>query len=205
MDCVGGGWEVEIFQGGAGAGSAGGCLSVVDVPLIISDKFQQSIVYVNVEVLQIQVHRHSGGLFRCAAVQKTGDIPQLQFLDKVYDTRCCTMTGGLVDRMLSAGYGGDEGFFGLFQVIFRAPPGCPGVERHFTKPSMAKSSSSSSKDVDTDTLSEWPHKKQPQTKNNQQPTTNNQQPTNNPPTTHHPPTHHSLGVADPLDVGTGAQ
>ena len=31
----------------------------------------------------------------------------------------------------SAGYGGGEGIFGAFCAIFRAPPGCPGVERQF--------------------------------------------------------------------------
>ena len=39
--------------------------------------------------------------------------------------------------------GGDEGSFGRFFSIFRAPPGCPGVERQFSEPSMTKSSSSS--------------------------------------------------------------
>ena len=28
-------------------------------------------------------------------------------------------------------YGGDDGLFDAFCVIFRAPPGCPGVERQF--------------------------------------------------------------------------
>ena len=36
------------------------------------------------------------------------------------------------------GGGGDEGV-----GIFRAPPGCPGVERQFSEPSMMKSSLSS--------------------------------------------------------------
>ena len=33
-----------------------------------------------------------------------------------------------------------DGFFLAFLAFFRAPPGCPGVERHFSEPSMAKSS-----------------------------------------------------------------
>ena len=37
-------------------------------------------------------------------------------------------------------YGGDDWVFDAFCVIFRAPPGCPGVERQFLEPSMAKSS-----------------------------------------------------------------
>ena len=36
------------------------------------------------------------------------------------------------------GFGGDAGV-----GIFRAPPGCPGVERQFSEPLMMKSSSSS--------------------------------------------------------------
>ena len=35
------------------------------------------------------------------------------------------------------------GLFDAFCVIFRAPPGCPGVERQFFEPSTMKSSSSS--------------------------------------------------------------
>ena len=73
-------------------------LLVVDVPVIISDKFRQSIVYVNVKVPQFQfidrVVDFSSVLQRrvptVQTVQKTGEIPQLQFLEKVGDTRCCT-------------------------------------------------------------------------------------------------------------------
>ena len=76
-------------------------LLVVDVLVIISDKFQQSIVYEDVEVPQIQfidrVVDLSVVLQRrvptVQTVQKTGEIPQLQFLDKVDDARCCTTTG----------------------------------------------------------------------------------------------------------------
>ena len=65
-------------------------LLVVDVPVIISDKFQQSIVYEDVEVPQIQfidrVVDLSVVLQRrvptVQTVQKTGEIPQLQFLDR---------------------------------------------------------------------------------------------------------------------------
>ena len=74
-------------------------LLVVDVPVIISDKFLQSIVYEDVEVPQIQfidsVVDFSVVLQRrvpaVQTVQKTGEIPQLQFLDKVDDARCCMM------------------------------------------------------------------------------------------------------------------
>ena len=76
-------------------------LFVVDVPVIISDKFQQSIVYEDVEVPQIQfidrVVDFSVVLQRrvpaVQTVQKTGEIPQLQFLDKVDDALCCMTTG----------------------------------------------------------------------------------------------------------------
>ena len=36
-------------------------------------------------------------------VQKTDEIPQLQSLDKVDDTRCCTTTGAWVDRAENCG------------------------------------------------------------------------------------------------------
>ena len=88
------------FLSGAGRGRRVDLL-VVDVPVIISDKFQQSIVYEDVEVPQIQfidrVVDLSVVLQRrvptVQTVQKTGEIPQLQFLDKVDDARCCTTTG----------------------------------------------------------------------------------------------------------------
>ena len=62
-------------------------LLVVDVPVIISDKFHQSIVYEDVDLPQIQfidrVVDFSVMLQRrVPTVQKTGEIPQLQFLDK---------------------------------------------------------------------------------------------------------------------------
>ena len=94
-----------------GAGSAGGCLLVVDVPVIICDMFQQSIVDVNVEVPQIQFNDRvvdfSVVLQRrvptVQTVQKTGEFPKLQSLDKVVDTRCCTMTGAWGDRAENCG------------------------------------------------------------------------------------------------------
>ena len=89
---VGGG--AELFKEGWGGG-CGWC-----------DKLQQSVVYVNVEVPQIQfidrVVDFSVVLQRrvptVQTVQKTDEIPQLQSLDKGDDTRCCTMTGAWVDR-----------------------------------------------------------------------------------------------------------
>ena len=116
------------------------------------------------------------------------EIPQLQFLDKVYDTRCCTTTAAWSDRAENCGSSavavtrwtmsllcrssssslrkwhrfssspelwtssctedgfrsqqrrarfqqcGDEWFLSAFVAIFRAPPGCPGVERQFSSP-----------------------------------------------------------------------
>ena len=79
--------------------------------MIISDKFQQSIVYENVKVPQFQfidrVVDFSTVLQRrvptVQTVQKTGEIPQLQFLDMVDDTRCCTTTGSWADRAENCG------------------------------------------------------------------------------------------------------
>ena len=85
-------------------------LLVVDVPVMISDKFQQSTVYEN-KVPQFQfvdrVVDFSSLLQRrvptVQTVQKTGEIPQLQFLDKVDDTRCFTTTGAWADRADNCG------------------------------------------------------------------------------------------------------
>ena len=80
--------SAEFFKVG---GAGGFSLSVVDVPVIISDKLQQSIVHENVEVPQIQfidrVVDFSVVLQRrvptVQTVQKTGEIPPVVFLDKV--------------------------------------------------------------------------------------------------------------------------
>ena len=69
--------------------------AVVDVPVIISDKLQQSFVE-SVEVPQLPVHRHSGG-FRCftetgltvQTVQKTGCWPGA-VLGLGHASRCAT-------------------------------------------------------------------------------------------------------------------
>ena len=60
-------------------------------------------------------------------------VPQIQFIARVCGPSVCNETMGF-----QRGYGGDSGV-----GIFRAPPGCPGVERQFSEPSMMKSSSSS--------------------------------------------------------------
>ena len=62
----------------------------MDVPVIISDKFQQSVEYENVEV------------------------PQIQFIDRVSGPSSFNETG-----LLSAGYGGGEGFFRPFLALLR--------------------------------------------------------------------------------------
>ena len=93
----GAGW-VELFEGGLGRGWR--VPSVVDVPAIFSDKLQSKL-YENVEVPQIQfivtvldipvaTQRRSPTV---QSVQKTGEIPQVQFLDMVDDARCCSTTG----------------------------------------------------------------------------------------------------------------
>ena len=58
------------FEVGLGRGRRVDLL-VVHVPVIICDKFQQSVVHVNVEVPQIQFIDRNGGLFQCAPVTCT--------------------------------------------------------------------------------------------------------------------------------------
>ena len=76
----------------------------------------------------------------------------------VYAATACLATGGATDSVhrrsqrtiqlqqrrirFQRWFGGGEGLFSsLFLRIFRAPPGCPGVERQFSEPSTTKSSS----------------------------------------------------------------
>ena len=86
------------------------------------------------------------------------EVPQLQSSDKGTMSLLCRSSSGSRGRCLrfssspesvdlpvfketmgfQRGYGGDAGV-----GIFRAPPGCPGVERQFSEPSMMKSSLSS--------------------------------------------------------------
>ena len=61
------------------------------------------------------------------------EVPQTPFIARVGGQSSAHRDGGL-----SRGFGGDA-----VAGIFRAPPGCPGVERQFSEPSMMKSSSSS--------------------------------------------------------------
>ena len=96
----------ELFKAAAGGGifkggGAGGFLSVVDVPVIIGDKLPQSKSYVSVEVPQIQFIvtvldipvATQRRLPTVQTVLKTGEFPEVQFLDKVEDARCCSTTG----------------------------------------------------------------------------------------------------------------
>ena len=79
----------------------------MDVPAIISDKFQQFfIVYVKVPQLQF-IDRVVGFVVRrdrytVQTAQKTVVIAQVQFLDG-WDTRRCTTTGALVSRAENCG------------------------------------------------------------------------------------------------------
>ena len=199
------------FQDGAcfkgGLGRCWRVLSVVDVPVIISDKLQQSKSYVNVEVHQIQfivtvldipvatqrrfptvvevpqvqfldkvvnsvvVQRLVTGCDRAencggsavACYDKVVDVPVVQFIDGldvpvIMQRRRSRDSEGATDSVhrRSRGrssrhrdgsapsvYDGDEGFFRVFFRIFRAPPGCPGVERQFSEFWTTRSSSSS--------------------------------------------------------------
>ena len=61
--------------------------------------------------------------WRCLRISSSPDLVDTQF----------------AQRQVTVGCG--DGLFDAFRVIFRAPPGCPGVERQFLEPSMTKSSS----------------------------------------------------------------
>ena len=88
----------RYFLWWAGAGGQGSTafveqiLAVVDVPVIFSDKFQQSKSYMFLKEPPIQFIDRAGPpccatetFTHSANVQKTGEIPQLLFLDKVDD------------------------------------------------------------------------------------------------------------------------
>ena len=93
----GGGWGDGGRRGGGGGiffrwvGRGGFFSSVVDVPVIISDKLQQSIVDENLEVPKIQFIDRvvdipvvlQRRVPTVQTVQKTGEIPQVVFLDTV--------------------------------------------------------------------------------------------------------------------------
>ena len=87
MTAGGGAAAAEFFK----VGGAGGFFSsVVDVPVNIIDKFQQSMSYENVEVAQIQFFDSGWTFLLCyrdfptvQTLQKTGEIPQVVFLDTV--------------------------------------------------------------------------------------------------------------------------
>ena len=88
-----GGWAE--FNGVCGADPGGR-----GRPCVFSDKFQQSESYMFSKVPQIQFIDRAGP--PCCATEtfthsancaKTGDIPQVLFLDKVDDTRCFATTG----------------------------------------------------------------------------------------------------------------
>ena len=88
MTAGGGAAAAEFFKVG---GAGGFFLSLVDVPVITSDKIQQSIVHENVEVHQIEFINRVVGFSvvlqrrvpTVQTVKKTGEIPEVVFLDKV--------------------------------------------------------------------------------------------------------------------------
>ena len=88
----------------------------------------------------VGAHRQ-GGRRPCCAGRRSGlgtvEVPQIQFVARVVDLQFSTETGAF-----SRVTGAVKGFLAVFR-IFRAPPGCPRVERQFSEPSMTKSSSSS--------------------------------------------------------------
>ena len=91
--------------------------------------------------------------FTVAVLDKAVDVPVIKqrrlrsgsVPDSVH--RQTPWTFQLCNRLAYGGYGGDvflwawDGVFGGIDAFFRAPPGCPGVERQFLEPSTTKSSS----------------------------------------------------------------
>ena len=92
--------------------------------------------------------------------RKTVEVPQLHCSDKVDDVFVVQIVVGVSwkvpqnqfiarvsgpsslqrDGFLLHGYGGGEWIFSRFFRGFRAPPGCPRVERQFSEPSTTKRS-----------------------------------------------------------------
>ena len=78
---------------------------------------------------------------RQVGVSRTVEVPQIHFLVPFEDIpvvqqRRVQLSPVGLPFMVAKRF---DGFFGLL-AIFRAPPGCPGVERQFSEPSMVKSS-----------------------------------------------------------------
>ena len=87
-----------------------------------------------VDVLAVAVHRK--GVDVPVTVQRRS-LAVGGATDSVH--RLIWWTSQFALRQVAVGCG--DGLFDAFCVIFRAPPGCPRVERQFLEPSMTKSSS----------------------------------------------------------------
>ena len=81
-----------------------------------------------VDVPAVAVHRRWTSLRLCSDAVSQLEVPQIQFITGVHGHLSCNRDG-----YVFCVYGGDEIFF-AFLAIFRAPPGCPGVERQFSSP-----------------------------------------------------------------------
>ena len=106
-------------------------------------QLQRSFQVADVPVVQVvmvpQVHSAVVNVLvniqRQVCVSSTVEVPQIQFTARVVDILLCNR-----DRYAAFIRGvmaGVKGLFDAFCVIFRAPPGRPGVERQFFELSSA--------------------------------------------------------------------
>ena len=99
---------------------------------------------------------------RQVGVSPTVEVPQIQFIAGVSGHSCCATETG---TQLSAGYSGDEWFFGLFHVIFRAPPVRLELSARFRRRVLCHRWAplhNSSDSVDIDIVPSWSRLKQQQ-------------------------------------------
>ena len=80
-----------------------------------------------VDVRAVAVHRRLDVPVICSDAVLQLEVPQIQFIAGVRGHPSCNSD----EYAFSVG-DGDEWFFGLFGHFFRAPPGCPRVERQFS-------------------------------------------------------------------------
>ena len=93
-----------------------------------------------IDVPDDAVHRRFSRLCDHAATVATVEVPQIQLSPVIVDIpvvqqrRELDFTAVLVMAAV-------QGCFRGFSAFFRAPPGCPGLQRQFSEPSTTKSSS----------------------------------------------------------------
>ena len=69
----------------------------------------------------------------------TAEVPRIQFTARVVDILLCNRDW--YEAFIRGVMVAVKGLLGVFFRFFRAPPGCPRVQRQFSEPSTAKSSS----------------------------------------------------------------